>query len=70
MIESTTLSSCDRLVCFDMKSLFTNVPIPEMMSRVAAILHADNGLEDRITMSVITIFRLTELCLCTTYFEL
>ena len=69
MIESTTLSSCDLLVSFDIKNLFTNVPIPETMSRVAALLHADNGLEDRTTMSATTICKLTELCLRTTYFE-
>ena len=69
MIESTTLSSCDLLVSFDIKNLFTNVPIPETMSRVAALLHADNGLEDRTTMSATTICKPTELCLRTTYFE-
>ena len=32
------------------------------MSRIATLLHADNNLEDRTTMSPVTICRLTELC--------
>ena len=68
-IEDTTLNSCDLLVSFDVKNLFTNVPIDEAMSRVATLLHADDSLEDRTTMSPATICQLTELCLRTTYFE-
>ena len=68
MFENTTLSSCDLLVSFDVKNLFTNVPIHEVPS-IAAFLHVDNGLEDRTTMSAATICQLTELCFCTTYFD-
>ena len=68
-IENTALNSCDLLVSFDVKSLFTSVPINEEMSEVATLLLANSSLEDRTTMSPATICRLTELCLHATYFE-
>ena len=64
-IENTTLNSCDLLVSFDVRNLFTNVPVDEAMVRVAMLL----DLEDRTTMSPATICQLTELCLRTMYFE-
>ena len=71
MIEITTLSSCDLLVGFDIKNLFTNVPIQYLKHCPEQNLHADNGMEDRATMSATTICKLTELqiCLRITYFE-
>ena len=68
-IENTSLNSCNLLISFNVKSLFTSVLIDEAMSKVAALLLADSSLEDRTTMSPETICRRTELCLCTTYFE-
>ena len=37
-IANTTLNRCDLLVSFDIKSLFTNVPVDEVVSRVAALM--------------------------------
>ena len=68
-IDNISLNSCDLIVSFDVKNLFTNVPINEVMSRVQVLLDADESLEDRTTMSPATICQLTELCLRTTYFE-
>ena len=63
-IDNISLNSCDLLVSFDVKNLFT---IDETMSRVAVLLDADGSLEDRTTTSPATICQLTELCLRTTY---
>ena len=61
-IDNILFNNCDLLVSFDVKNLFTNVPIDEAVSRVAVLLDADGGLEDRTTMSPETICQLTELC--------
>ena len=59
----------DQMISFDVKSLFTMVPIVDSMTIIKDRLLADEDLEDRTTLSAEEICRLTELCLKSTYFK-
>ena len=56
------------MVSFDVKSLFTRVPIQEALQVIEKRLVEDDTLEDRILMTPNTICHLTELCMKSTYF--
>ena len=58
----------DLMVSFDVKSLFTNVPIDDVLIILMERLQDDETLGDRTTMDPSCICYLTELCLCSTYF--
>ena len=59
----------DRMVSFDIVSLYTNVPIDDALDVISCLLHDDSTLEDRTAISVADICQLTELCLRSTYFK-
>ena len=56
------------MVSFDVKSLFTNVPIKECLKIVEEKLASDNTLEERTAMTPQTIISLLNLCMSSNYF--
>ena len=57
------------MVSFDVKSLFTKVPIDDALHIIKERLEYDESLEERTTLTVHQICNLTELCLRSTYFK-
>ena len=64
------ITSSDRLVSFDVTSLFTQVPIDEALRVVEEQLTKDQTLGERTNIPVSQMVKLVELCLRTTYFQL
>ena len=58
----------DKLISFDVKSLFTKVPIDLSLQIIRRRLAQDPNLEQRTPLDISTIADLTELCLGTMYF--
>ena len=56
------------LVSYDVKSLFTNVPVNESIAICEKRLQEDESLKDRTEMSVETIIKLLSFCLTSTTF--
>ena len=56
------------LVSYDVKSLFTNVPVNESIAICEKRLREDESLKDRTEMSVETIIKLLSFCLTSTTF--
>ena len=56
------------MVSYDVKALFTSVPIQPALSIIEKLLKEDTGLQNRTTMSVKHIMDLLEFCLRSTYF--
>ena len=57
------------MVTFDVKSLFTQIPLEDALVIIKERLESDDSLEDRTTFSVQKICHLTEMCLKSTYFQ-
>ena len=58
----------DKLISFDVKSLFTKVPIDLSLQIIRRRLAQDPNLEQWTPLDISTIADLTELCLGTMYF--
>ena len=56
------------MVSFDIKALFTNVPIEEALAAIHHRLQEDESLEDRTALSADQVSHLLELCLKNNYF--
>ena len=56
------------MVSFDVKALFTSVPIQPAITIIKKLLEEDQSLQQRTTMSVNNIICLQEFCLKSTYF--
>ena len=56
------------MVSFDVKTLFTSVPIQPAITIIKKLLEEDQSLQQRTTMSVNNIICLLEFCLKSTYF--
>ena len=56
------------MVSFDVKSLFTNVPIDDALMILMERLQNGESLGDRTNLDPLCICHLTELCLRSTYF--
>ena len=69
-IQGMEVTSDDRLVSFDIKSLFTQVPVEEALKVVEERLIGDRNLGDRTSIPVSQLVELTRLCLRSTYFQL
>ena len=59
----------NRLVSFDVASLFTQVPVDDALRVVEAKLCVDESLQERTSIPSEHLVRLVELCLWSTYFE-
>lgn len=66
MIQHTTFDDSDRMVSFDVTSLFTKVPLDEAMEAIAGKLTQDDTLEERTMLSPVEICHLTNLSM---YFQ-
>lgn len=68
-IRGIQITPSDRLVSFDVTSLFTQVPIDEVLRVVEEQLTKDQTLGERANIPVSQLVKLVELCLRTTYFQ-
>ena len=68
-VKDIELRSNEVMVSFDVKSLFTTVPVDEAIEVILQKLSEDKTLEDRTALSPEQITKLLELCLRTTYFS-
>jgi len=68
--KNIVLAETDKLVSFDVESLFTNVPVPETLKIIESRLENDESLKERTKLPVNVIMELLELCTQCNYFEL
>ena len=68
MARDIKLLEGETMVSFDVKSLFTNVPVDETLEVVLRCLQDDDTLMDRTELPPERLTHLLELCLRTTYF--
>ena len=68
MISSETVAGNEVMVSFDVKSLFTNVPIEHALEVIHQRLLEDETLEDRTQLTAEQVTLLLGICLRTTYF--
>ena len=67
-LRSLKLEKDECLMTFDVKALFTSVPIQPATHVIQKLLEEDQDLKQRTSMSVNHIIRLLEFCLGSTYF--
>ncbi|GJQ75454.1 hypothetical protein Trydic_g17544 [Trypoxylus dichotomus] len=68
-IKEITIHEHDKLVSFDVTSLFTNVPTVAALAIVKNRLSRDTKLDERTSLSVEAIIELLSTCVNTTYFQ-
>ena len=68
MISEESVNRDEVMVSFDVKSLFTNVPVGEALDVIHEKLIADDTLAERTALSPPQITKLLQICLRTTYF--
>ena len=67
-LRSLKLGKDECLMSFDIKALFTSVPIQPAINVIQTLLEEDQDLKQRTSMSVSHIISLLEFCLGSTYF--
>ena len=67
-IQGIQLQPNQCMVSFDVKALFTSVPIQPAITIIKKLLEEDQSLQQRTTVSVYNIICLLEFCLKSTYF--
>ena len=68
-MEDVTVDETELLVSFDVKSLFTSIPVNEAINICRRKLEGDNTLGERTDMSADTIVQLLSFCLKSTEFQ-
>ncbi|XP_054257426.1 uncharacterized protein LOC128982489 [Macrosteles quadrilineatus] len=68
--KSIVLADTDKLVSFDVESLFTNVPVSETLKIIETRLTNDDTLANRTKLPVNVIMELLDLCTQCNYFQL
>ena len=68
-IEEVTVKSEKCMMSFDVKALFTSIPIQPTLNIIKKLLEEDTSLHQRTTMAVKHIYCLLEFCLTNTYFS-
>ena len=68
-IHGTPLDEDDKMISFDVVSLFTKVSVSEAVEVISFRLAEDDTHEDRTQLPPVEICCLTELCLQSTYFQ-
>ena len=66
--KNQKLDKDECLMSFDVKALFTSVPVQPALKIIQKLLEEDNNLKQRTSMSVNQIISLLEFCLGSTYF--
>ena len=67
-LKSNQLASDEVMMSFDVKALFTSVPIEPALKIIEKLLKEDHSVQSRTTMSIQHIMDLLGLCLRSTYF--
>lgn len=70
LTEDMNVTDNDRLVSFDVESLFTNIPVNETLHIIEKRLNSDTELNKRTKLPVNVIMELLKLCTECNYFEL
>ena len=68
-LKDVVINPADKLVSFDVTSLFTQVPLDHALKVVEQRLMEDHTLQERTTIPVPHLVQLTELCVRSTYFS-
>jgi hypothetical protein len=68
-IQDIDLQNGDYLASFDVVSLFTNVPVEEVLQVIRNRLSADPSLPERSSLQAEDVMELLDICLTTTYFH-
>ena len=69
LISDIVVADDELLVSFDVKSLFTSVPVDDAMLAIREVLEADDDFEAREEVSVDTVMEMIKICLVTTSFQ-
>ena len=69
LIADLTISEDEVLVSFDVKSLFTSVPVEDALTAVKETIAQDNEFETRNQISAETLIAMVKTCLSTTSFQ-
>ena len=67
-VSEETISPDEEMVSFDVKALYTSLPVGRALEVVRARLRNDNGLEGRTPFTADELADLLEICLTSTYF--
>ena len=67
-LKGIQLGPDEVMVSYDVRALFTSVPIQPALKIIEKLLKEDTGLQNRTTMSIKHIMNLLEFCLKSTYF--
>ena len=68
-LSTVEIEDGETMVSFDVKSLFTNVPIDKAAEATHDLLRTDNHLDERTNLKIESIMTLLNLCLTTTSFQ-
>ena len=68
-LEEVTIEEDEVMVSYNVKSLFTSVPIDEAYAAIEKIIRADDGVKKQTGMEADAILKLLKLCMTMTNFR-